>query len=90
MQILEVDNPEIQLDKLAIGDQIKVRRTDRGYATTAEIEQELKDRNIKINAVVEEVVNLSVATEWQEHNVAVGETLYSLSRAYGVSEEELM
>ncbi len=90
LQILEVDNPEIELDKLAIGDQIKIRRADRGYATTAEIEQELKDRNIATNAVVEEVVNQGVETEWQEHTVAIGETIYSLSRAYGVSEEELM
>ena len=52
LQILEADNPNIELDKLAIGDQIKVRRTDRGYATTAEIELEIKDRNIATNAVV--------------------------------------
>ena len=91
LQILEQDNPTIELDKLAIGDQIKVRRTDRGYATVAEIEQELGARNISSeSSATKEVANQEVVADYEEHTVAVGETIYSLSRAYGVSEEELM
>ena len=91
LQILEQDNPTIELDKLAIGDQIKVRRTDRGYATVAEIEQELEARNISSeSSATKEVANQEVVADYEEHTVAVGETIYSLSRAYGVSEEELM
>ena len=77
---IERDNPNVDIDHLAIDDVILIRRAERGYATSDEIERELKGRAERKEEPLKE----------GEHRVAVGETVYSLSRAYGLSEDEFM
>ena len=80
MATLEEDNPEIVAEQLAIGAELKVRRAEMGYASKRELEKERRSR---------EVVSAEKLSE-NEHIVKPGETLYYLSRRYGISEEELL
>lgn len=77
---IEKDNPAIDIDHLSIGDTILIRRAERGYASSDDIERELKER----------AENRDKELNEGEHRVAAGETVYSLSRAYGMTEEEFM
>ena len=76
--ILESDNSGVNLENLEQGSVIKVRRSERGYATSDEIEQERIERS--------KVASLGA----NEHIVVSGETVYSLSRRFGMSELEFM
>ncbi|MBQ5924662.1 MAG: LysM peptidoglycan-binding domain-containing protein [Alistipes sp.] len=76
---LERDNPDLDIDNLAIDDTILIRRAERGYASSDDIEREL-ERRAERQAEVGE----------GEHRVVAGETIYTLSRRYGISEEEFM
>lgn len=77
---LEKDNSELNIDNISIGDTILIRRAERGYATSDDIAQEIEQRAKREDNELKE----------GEHRVAVGETVYSLSRAFGISEEEFM
>lgn len=77
---LEDDNPEIDIDHISPGDTILVRRSERGYASSEDIEREREQReSLK-----------SVELSEGEHRVAVGETVYFLAQKYGLAEEEFM
>lgn len=76
--VLEADNPNIDIEHIASNMEIRVRRSERGFATLDEIEKEREKRT----AVVE------LAED--EYRVKAGETVYSLSRKFGLSEEEFM
>ena len=78
---IEKDNPEIDIDNLAIGDVVFIRRAERGYATSDDIEREIAARAERKSAAV---------GKEGDHRVMVGETVYSISRASGISEEEFM
>ena len=77
---LEDDNPEIDIDHISPGDTILVRRSERGYVSSEDIERERELREgLK-----------SVELSEGEHRVAVGETVYFLAQKYGLAEEEFM
>lgn len=76
--ILEEDNPEVDIERITPGMKLAVRRAESGYATTEDIERE-RERRSAATPVAE-----------GEHRVTVGETVYSLSRRYGMSEEQFM
>lgn len=78
---IEKDNPEIDIDNLAIGDVVFIRRAERGYATSDDIEREIAARAERKSAAV---------GKEGDHRVMAGETVYSISRASGISEEEFM
>lgn len=80
MATLEEDNPEIVAKHLTIGSEIKVRRAEMGYASKRELEKERRNREL---ASAEQLAK-------NEHMVKPGETLYYLSRRYGISEDELL
>lgn len=76
--VLEEDNPTIDAQALKPGTELSIRRSEMGYATTEEIERVERER----------CVTLEVGEGY--HEVKPGETVYSLSRRYGLSEEEFL
>lgn len=77
---LEKDNPEMSIDKINPRDIILVRRAERGYASSEDIERERRER---------EAASVEPLGEG-EHRVVAGQTVYFLSHKYGLSEEEFM
>ena len=75
---LEDDNPDIDIERIAPGMEIKVRRSERGYATMDDIAREQRKRDAE------------VVLKSNEYRVLAGETVYSLSRKFGLSEEVFM
>lgn len=75
---LESDNPDVDIERIAPGMEIKVRRSERGSVTKAEIAQEQRQRDAEI------------VLKSNEYRVVAGETVYSLSRRFGMSEEYFM
>lgn len=76
--ILEEDNPTVDAAALAPGTELNIRRSEMGYATTEEIERVERERGATIE----------VGEGY--HKVNPGETVYSLSRRYGITEEEFL
>lgn len=76
------DNPDINPQALAIGQTLWVRKAEIGSSS----EQEAKDD------MAEYAENLNKATDdgYIYHVVMPGETIYSLSRRYGISENEFV
>lgn len=75
---LERDNAQIDIERISPNMTIKVRRSERGYATVSDIDKEysLRADSYKIGD--------------NEYRVKAGETVYSLSRKFGLDEEEFM
>lgn len=76
--VLEEDNPTIDAAALKPGTELNIRRSEMGYATTEEIERVERERG----------ATLEVGEGC--HEVKPGETVYSLSRRYGLLEEEFL
>lgn len=76
--VLEEDNPTIDAQALKPGTELNIRRSEMGYATTEEIERVERERG----------ATLEVGEGY--HEVKPGETVYSLSRRYDISEEEFL
>lgn len=76
--VLEEDNPTIDAQALKPGAELNIRRSEMGYATTEEIERVERERG----------ATLEVGEGY--HEVKPGETVYSLSRRYDISEEEFL
>ena len=76
--VLEEDNPTIDAQALKPGTELNIRRSEMGYATTEEIERVERERG----------ATLEVGDGY--HEVKPGETVYSLSRRYGLLEEEFL
>ena len=77
---LREDNPAMNPQSLTIGETIWVRRTEMGSSTEQEAQAEMK----------EYADNLNKATDdgYEYHVVTPGETIYSLSKKYNISESE--
>lgn len=75
---LERDNPNVDIERIAPGMEILVRRSERGYATMDDIDKEQRKRDAE------------VVLKSNEYRVVAGETVYSLSRRFGLSEETFM
>ncbi len=75
---LEQDNPDVDIERIAPGMEIRVRRSERGYATMDDIAKEQRKRDSE------------VVLKSNEYRVMAGETVYSLSRKFGLSEDDFM
>lgn len=76
------DNPSIDPHSLAIGQSVWVRRADMGESTEQQTQQEMTEYTDNLNKVTSE--------DYLLHVVKPGETIYSLTRKYGISEEEFV
>ena len=74
------DNPTVDPHALSIGQSVWVRRADMGEASEQETHQEMTEYTDNLNKVSSE--------EYLLHVVSPGETIYSLTRKYGISEQE--
>lgn len=81
LSVLEADNPDAK-DGLSIGEKVRVRRSQIGYARTSQIEREAQERGGSST-------QQSPVGEGY-HKVKPGETVYSLSRTYRISEEDFL
>lgn len=75
------DNPELDITKLPLGGQILIRKKSMGNSTDDMLSQELEEYRTAIS---------SVDTIGEYHIVKPGETLYSLSRKYGVEQQTII
>ncbi len=80
LSTLEADNPGIEPNKLEVGSELRLRRSEIGYTSAKELEKESRKRDD------DEPVKAGVA----KHVVKRGETLYSISRRYGISSRDLL
>lgn len=74
------DNPDLDITRLSLGQQILIRKKSVGESSTARIAQELREYKDAIS---------SIDTVGEYHIVKAGETLYSLARKYGVEQQEI-
>ena len=78
---LREDNPSVNPQALSVGESLWVRRAEMGSSSEQEAQTEM----------AEYVETLNRATDddgYDNHVVQVGETIYSLSRRYGITEAE--
>lgn len=75
------DNPGLDPLCLSIGQSLNIRKSEMGESSSGEISQELNTYKNTLNSVSDTV---------QYHLVAQGETIYSLSRFFGVSQDEII
>lgn len=83
MAIIEEDNPNVNFSTLSVGMELRIRRSERGYATSRQIEREQLQREQQQQPEQQSVGE-------GEHLVQPGETIYSISRRYGLSEKEFL
>ena len=75
------DNKSLDPTHLSIGQIILVRKADQGDGNEQESMQQLSEYKDALN---------SVSKDYIYHLVVHGETIYSLSKLYGISQEELI
>lgn len=81
VNVLLEDNDGLDPAHLSIGQTINIRKKSVGDATPAQIDQQMEEYRDAIN---------SVSDDYEYHLVLLGETLYSLSRRFGVTEQQLV
>lgn len=91
------DNPNVDAEHLAIGTELRIRRSEIGYATSSEIAEEQQKSEVKTDGVAKESVEGPSAvaeepdtTDAAQYEVKPGDTLYSIARQYGLSSRELL
>ncbi len=77
---LTEDNPEMDPTRLSIGQTLNIRRNDIGSQAPGQIESQWDQYTRRMNSVSDNVVY---------HLVQPGETLYGLSRQYGVGQSDI-
>lgn len=75
------DNVSLDPTHLAIGQKVLIRKAEKGDGDERETMEQLNEYTEALN---------SVSNDYKYHLVAHGETLYSLSKLYGVTQEELI
>lgn len=75
------DNVALDPTHLAIGQKVLVRKDRKGDGNERQTMEQLNDYKEALN---------SVSTDYVYHLVVHGETLYSLSKLYGISQEQLI
>ncbi len=75
------DNASLDPTHLAIGQTVLIRKADKGDSNEQQSMEQLNEYTEALN---------SVSNDYKYHLVAHGETLYSLSKLYGVTQEELI
>ncbi len=76
------DNPSIDPSHIDIGDRILIRKSEKGESSAAQNISELEQYKDAMNSVADD--------EYSYHLVHAGETLYSLSHRFGISEQEII
>ena len=79
-EVIREDNPNVDLSELTAGTSLRLRRSQLGYATSTQIEREWS----RMSATTTDVPRNG------EYVVRPGETVYSLSRRFNLSEREFM
>ena len=80
--ILE-DNPDLDPVHLSIGTRLLIRKSEKGETSASQNMQELEEYKDNLNRVSED-------GKYSFHLVHAGETLYALSRRFGITEEEIV
>lgn len=80
VDVLREDNPEIDPQHMTIGDKVWVRKAEMGESTEEEVKEQINEYAEQLTAVADD--------GYKYHVVQAGETIYSLSRLFGISEEE--
>lgn len=75
------DNLNLDPTHLAIGQKVLIRKNQKGDGSERQTMEQLNEYKEALN---------SVSTDYVYHLVAHGETLYSLSKLYGITQEELI
>ncbi len=80
VDVIRTDNPEVDPHHLSIGDVVWIRKAEMGESTQEEAQ----------NQIIEYTEQLNSATDdgYQYHVVQAKETIYSLSRRFGITEAE--
>ena len=77
---LREDNPSINPQSLTIGETLWIRRANMGSSSESEAQDQMKE--------YAETLNKATDDGYEYHVVMPGETIYSLSRRYGISEKD--
>lgn len=75
------DNLSLDPTHLAIGQKVLIRKDSKGDGNERQTMEQLNEYKEALN---------SVSTDYVYHLVAHGETIYSLSKLYGISQEDLI
>lgn len=75
---LETDNSALDIERIEPGMEINVRRSERGSVSKEDIDEEQRKREA------------DVELKSYEYRVVEGDTVYSLSRQFGMSEEHFL
>ena len=75
------DNASLDPTHLAIGQKVLIRKADKGDGNERQTMEQLNEYTEALN---------SVSNDYKYHLVTHGETLYSLSKLYGVTQDELI
>ena len=78
---LREDNPSINPQSLSVGETLWVRRSEVGSSTEAQAQEEMVEYAQTLNSVTGD-------DGYDHHVVQAGETIYSLSRRFGITEQE--
>ena len=79
--VLREDNPSINPQALSIGETLWIRRTAVGSSNEQQAQAEMAEYAATLNSVTDD-------DGFDHHVVQPGETIYSLSRRFGITEEE--
>ena len=77
---LVADNPGIDPSHLSIGQVLSIRNAEKGAASFSQIDQQIADYAMTLNQHSDGYIY---------HNVVLGETIFSLSRRFGVEESAI-
>lgn len=80
LNVLLMDNPSVDPSALAIGTELKIRKSDAGSQSDHQIIEQIGDYVDASNSVTDDFIL---------HAVEKGETIYSLSKEYNVSQQEI-
>lgn len=75
------DNPSLNPQSLPVGETLWIRRTEVGKTTEQQTQSEMKEYAATLNSVTDD-------DGYDHYVVQAGETIYSLSRRFGMTEEE--
>ena len=79
--VLREDNPSINPQSLSIGETLWIRRTEVGKSNEEQTQAEMAEYTATLNSVTND-------DGFDHYVVQAGETIYSLSRRFGITEEE--
>lgn len=78
---LREDNPSINPQALKVGETLWIRRAMMGSSSEEQVQAEMEEYAENLNSVTSD-------DGYDHHVVQAGETIYSLSRRFGISEQE--